>query len=75
MILLLFKKLGFSYTNYVIDDDSQTQEIINNFNEQSLFDEKSIYTQYCIKNYSSGPESIFSFVCFEQQLTIKSLLN
>ena len=42
-IITFQKKLGFSYTNYVIDDDSQTQEIINNFNEQSLFDEKKVF--------------------------------
>jgi len=43
-VINFFKKRGYIRTNYVIDDDSQTENINNNFYEQSLFDEKKLIT-------------------------------
>ena len=42
MIFVLFTKLGYKHENYVVDDDSETENIRNNLNEQSLFDEKKL---------------------------------
>ncbi len=41
-ICSFYKKLGYKHENYVIDDDSETENIRNNLNEQSLFNEKKI---------------------------------
>ena len=43
-IISFYRKHAFVRTNYVVDDDSQTENITNNFYEQSLFDEKKIIT-------------------------------
>ncbi len=43
-IIVFQKKLGYQVAKYIVDDDSQTQSIINNINEQSLFEEKKIFT-------------------------------
>ncbi len=43
-IINFYKKRDYIRTNYVIDDDSQTENINNNFYEQSLFDEKKLIT-------------------------------
>ena len=41
-ICSFYRKLGYKHENYVVDDDSETESIRNNLNEQSLFDEKKI---------------------------------
>ena len=41
-IISFYKKLGFKTVNYVIDDDTQTEEVKSNLNEQSLFEEKKL---------------------------------
>ena len=41
-IVNFHKKFDYKLENYVIDDDTQTQDIKNNLQEQSLFEEKKI---------------------------------
>ena len=41
-IISFNKKLGFKTVNYVLDDDTQTEDVKNNLNEQSLFEEKKL---------------------------------
>ena len=48
-ICSFYRKLGYKHENYVVDDDSETESIRNNLNEQSLFDEKNSFYQYSIK--------------------------
>ncbi len=43
-IIKFYKKKDYIRINYVVDDDSQTEDINNNFYEQSLFDEKKLIT-------------------------------
>ena len=43
-IINFYKKRNYIRVNYVIDDDSQTENINNNFYEQSLFDDKKLIT-------------------------------
>tara|TARA_Y100000768_G_scaffold209977_1_gene158182 strand:- start:4034 stop:4996 length:963 start_codon:yes stop_codon:yes gene_type:complete len=43
-IVSFYKKQNYIRTNYVVDDDSQTDDIQKNFYEQSLFDEKKLIT-------------------------------
>ena len=38
-----YKKLGFKRVNYVIDDDTQTEDVKSNLHEQSLFEEKKLF--------------------------------
>ena len=42
-ITSFYKKLGFKTVNYVIDDDTQTEDVKSNLCEQSLFDEKKLF--------------------------------
>ena len=42
-ITSFYKKLGFKRVNYVIDDDSQTEDVKSNLHEQSLFEEKKLF--------------------------------
>ena len=55
-----YKKLGYEYITYVIDDDSQTDIINNSYFEQSLFDEKKIMTLNIVS--SSIPKNLKSFM-------------
>ena len=41
-IVNFHKKFDYKLENYVIDDDTQTQDIKNNLQEQSLFEEKKL---------------------------------
>ena len=41
-IVSFYKKLDFKTLNYVIDDDTQTEDIKRNLYEQSLFDERKL---------------------------------
>ena len=41
-IVIFYKKLGFKSLNYVIDDDTQTEDVKSKLYEQSLFDEKKL---------------------------------
>ena len=41
-IVIFYKKLGFKSLNYVIDDDTQTEDVKRNLYEQSLFQEKKL---------------------------------
>tara|TARA_Y100001936_G_scaffold164281_1_gene160465 strand:+ start:11494 stop:12444 length:951 start_codon:yes stop_codon:yes gene_type:complete len=41
-IVNFHKKFDYKLENYVIDDDTQTEDIKNNLQEQSLFDEKKL---------------------------------
>ena len=41
-IVSFYKKFDYGLENYVIDDDTQTEAIKNNLQEQSLFDEKKL---------------------------------
>ena len=41
-IVIFYKKLGFKSLNYVIDDDTQTEDVKSNLYEQSLFEEKKL---------------------------------
>ena len=41
-IVSFYKKLTFKTVNYVIDDDTQTEDIKSNLHEQSLFEEKKL---------------------------------
>ena len=43
-IINFYKKDNYIRTNYVVDDDSQTENINNNFYEQSLFNDKKLIT-------------------------------
>jgi len=43
-IINFFKKNHYVRKNYVVDDDSQTDSIKNDFYEQSLFDDKKLIT-------------------------------
>ena len=42
-IINFFRKLDFKTVNYVIDDDTQTEDIKSNLYEQSLFEEKKLF--------------------------------
>ena len=42
-IIIFYKKLGFKRINYVIDDDTQTEDVKRNLYEQSLFEEKKLF--------------------------------
>ena len=42
-IISFYRKLGFKTVNYVIDDDTQTEDLKNNLHEQSLFEEKKLF--------------------------------
>ena len=42
-IIIFYKKLGFKRINYVIDDDTQTEDLKSNLHEQSLFEEKKLF--------------------------------
>ena len=42
-IISFYKKLGFKRVNYVIDDDTQTEDVKSNLHEQSLFEEKRLF--------------------------------
>ena len=42
-IISFYKKLGFKRVNYVIDDDTQTEDVKTNLHEQSLFEEKKLF--------------------------------
>ena len=42
-IIGFYRKLGFKTVNYVIDDDTQTEDLKNNLHEQSLFEEKKLF--------------------------------
>tara|TARA_B100000035_G_C20998644_1_gene553756 strand:+ start:429 stop:1409 length:981 start_codon:yes stop_codon:yes gene_type:complete len=49
-IINFHKKLKYKFINYVIDDDTQTEEIKNNLLEQSLFEDKKILTLNIVSN-------------------------
>ncbi len=59
-IIRSHKKLGFTRTNYVIDDDNQTSTIKNEYYEQSLFEEKKLITVNVVS--SSVPKSMKKFL-------------
>ena len=42
-IISFYRKLGFKTVNYVIDDDTQTEDLKSNLHEQSLFEEKKLF--------------------------------
>ena len=42
-IIGFYRKLGFKTVNYVIDDDTQTEDLKSNLHEQSLFEEKKLF--------------------------------
>ena len=42
-IISFYKKLGFKRVNYVVDDDTQTEDVKRNLHEQSLFEEKKLF--------------------------------
>ena len=42
-IISFYRKLDFKTVNYVIDDDTQTEDIKSNLYEQSLFEEKKLF--------------------------------
>ena len=42
-IISFYRKLGFKTVNYVIDDDTQTEDLKSNLHEQSLFEEKKVF--------------------------------
>ena len=42
-IISFYRKLGFKTVNYVIDDDTQTEDVKRNLYEQSLFEEKKLF--------------------------------
>ena len=42
-IISFYRKLGFKTVNYVIDDDTQTEDVKSNLHEQSLFDEQKLF--------------------------------
>lgn len=59
-ILSFYTKLDYKHINYVIDDDSQTDSIKNNFEELSLFDEKKVITINVVS--SSIPPNLKKFI-------------
>ena len=42
-LISFYRKLGFKTVNYVIDDDTQTEDLTSNLHEQSLFEEKKLF--------------------------------
>ena len=69
-ITSFYKKLEYKHVNYVIDDDTQTESIEQNFYEQSLFNEKKIVTLNIVSN--SIPKNI---KCFIESIENKSTEN
>ena len=59
-IISFYKKLEYKHVNYIVDDDTQTSEIEQNFYEQSLFNEKKIITLNIVSN--SIPKNLKSFI-------------
>ena len=69
-ITSFYKKLEYKHVNYVIDDDTQTESIEQNFYEQSLFNEKKIVTLNIVSN--SIPKNL---KCFIESIENKSTEN
>ncbi len=68
-IINFYKKRDYVRTNYVIDDDSQTEHINNNFYEQSLFDEKKLITiNICSNSIPINLKKLLQNVCNQKNL-------
>ena len=42
-MISFYRKLGFKTVNYVVDDDTQTEDVKSNLHERSLFEEKKLF--------------------------------
>ena len=60
-IISFFRKLDFKTVNYVIDDDTQTEDLKSNLHEQSLFEEKKLF--------------VINIVCKSIPMNMKKLID